>query len=152
MLKPIEDKILYLRKKYHFGQLRICWYLWRYHEIKISSSGVYHILKRNGVNRFPQNQLKRSIPEVKRHEKKMPIHHVQGDIKFLFFTNKQDKRIKRYQYTAIDDTTRIRALKIYEKHNQLNAIDFINYAIDKFPFRIHKIQTDNSHKFQSKFH
>lgn len=150
--KPIEDKILYLRKTYHFGQLRISWYLWRYHEIKISSGGVYHVLKRNGVNRLPQNQRKRSIPEVKRYEKQVPGHHVQVDVKFLFFTNKQGKKIKRYQYTAIDDATRIRALKIYAQHNQLNAIDFINYVINKFPFRIHTVQTDNGHEFQSKFH
>jgi hypothetical protein len=30
--------------------------------------------------------------------------------------------VKRYQYTAIDDATRIRALKIYDQHNQSNAI------------------------------
>ncbi|MFV0201224.1 integrase core domain-containing protein, partial [Empedobacter falsenii] len=45
-----------------------------------------------------------------------------------------------------------RALKIYEKHNQLSSIDFINYVVDKFPFRINTIQTDNGHEFQSKFH
>jgi hypothetical protein len=31
---------------------------------------------------------------------------------------------KRYQYTAIDDATRVRALKIYARHNQKNACDF----------------------------
>lgn len=150
--KPIEEKILYLRQKYHFGQLRISWYLKRYHAIKISAAGVYQVLKRNGVNRLPQNQRKRSIPEIKRYEKQVPGHHVQVDVKFLSFINNEGKKIKRYQYTAIDDATRIRALKVYEKHNQANAIDFINYVINKFPFRIHTIQTDNGHEFQSKFH
>jgi len=41
---------------------------------------------------------------------------------------------------------------VYEKHNQLSSIGFINYVVDKFPFRIHTIQTDNGHEFQSKFH
>lgn len=149
---PIEEKILYLRKTYHFGQLRISWYLNRYHGIKISASGVYQVLKRNDLNRLPQNQRKRSIPEIKRYEKQVPGHHVQVDVKFLFFSDNEGKKIKRYQYTAIDDATRVRALKIYEKHNQANAIDFINYVITKFPFRIHTIQTDNGHEFQSKFH
>jgi hypothetical protein len=35
----IEEKILYLRRTYHFGQVRISWYLARYHGIKISSGG-----------------------------------------------------------------------------------------------------------------
>jgi hypothetical protein len=42
---PIEEKILYLRRNYHFGQVRISWYLARYHDIKISSGGVYKVLK-----------------------------------------------------------------------------------------------------------
>ena len=81
----------------------------------------------------------------------MPGHHVQVDVKFLFFTDKKGKRIKRFQYTAIDDSTRIRALKIYERHTQSNAIKFINYVIRKLPFRIKVIRTDNGHEFQTKF-
>ena len=142
----IEDKIIYLRQHYHFGQLRISWYLWRYHQIKISAAGAYHVLKRHGMNRLPQNQRKRSIPIPQRYKKQVPGHHVQVDVKFLFFKDQNGKQVKRYQYTAIDDATRIRVLKIYEKHNQANAIDLVNYVINKFPFRIHTIQTALLHK------
>lgn len=110
------------------------------------------MLKRNQLNRLPQNQRKRSIPTVKRYEKQVSGHHVQIDVKFLFFKDNAGKRIKRFQYTAIDDATRIRALKIYDRHNQQNAIDFVDYVVDKFPFRIHTVQTDNGHEFQSEFH
>ena len=77
---------------------------------------------------------------------------MQVDVKFLFFKDEDGQRIKRFQYTAIDDCTRIRALKIYEHHNQASAVDFINYVVDKFPFRIKTIRTDNGHEFQTKFH
>lgn len=60
--------------------------------------------------------------------------------------------MRRYQYTAIDDATRVRALKVYQRHNQANAIDFINYVVGKFPFRIKMIRTDNGSEFQAKFH
>ena len=43
------------------------------------------------------------------------------------------RRTKRYQYTAIDDATRIRALKIYNRHNQANAIDFVEYRDREVP-------------------
>jgi transposase InsO family protein len=33
-----------------------------------------------------------------------------------------------------------------------NAIRFVNYVIEKFPFRLHTIRTDNGHEFQAKFH
>ena len=88
----------------------------------------------------------------KRYSKLTPGHHVQVDVKFLSFETSEGKKLKRFQFTAIDDSTRIRALKIYEKHNQLSAIDFINYVTDRFPFRINTIQTDNGHEFQAKFH
>lgn len=114
----IEEKILYLRKHYHFGPLKISWYLKRFHDIHISRSGCYYVLLRNGLNRLPENSRKRSIPSFKRYEKKTPGHHVQVDVKFLFFKDSEGRRVKRFQYTAIDDTTRIRALKVYEKHNQ----------------------------------
>lgn len=81
----------------------------------------------------------------------MPEHHVQVDVKFLFFNTPDGQRIKRFKYTAIDDAIWIRALKIYKRLNQANTIDFINYVVNKFLFRIKMIRTDNGHEFQSKF-
>jgi len=148
----IEEKILHLRTNYHLGQVRISWYLKRYHDINVSPVGVYGVLKRNGLNKLPQNQRKRSMEQFKRYEKQVPGHRIQVDVKFLSFTDKSSgKEIKRFQYTAIDDATRARALKIYPKHNQHCAIQFIDYIRGKFPFRIHTIQTDNGHEFQAQF-
>jgi len=147
----VEEKILYLRKTYHFGPQRISWYLERYHGIKVA--GIYSVLKRNGLNRLPATERKRSIPsKFIRYEKQTPGHHVQIDVKFLIFRNSAGKNIKRFQYTAIDDASRIRALKIYKKHNQECAIRFVDYVVKKFPFRIMMIRTDNGHEFQAKFH
>lgn len=82
----------------------------------------------------------------------MPGHHVQVDVKFLSFSDENSNKTRRFQYTAIDDATRIRALKVYEKHNQECAIDYINHVVEKFPFRIKIIRTDYGHEFQAKFH
>jgi transposase InsO family protein len=124
----------------------------RYHQIKVSRSGCYYVLLRHGLNRLPNADRKRSIPSYRRYEKQAPGHHVQVDVKFLFFTDKTGNRVKRFQYTTIDDATRIRALRIYAQHTQANAIKFIDYVPKKFPFRIRTIRTDNGHEFQSKFH
>lgn len=147
----IEEKVLYLRKKYHLGPIRIVWYLARYHSIRISDASVYRILKRNGVSRLPRGTRMRKV-HTKRYNKQVPGHHIQMDVKFLTFKGKQGEKIRRFQYTAIDDATRVRALKVYEKHTQANAIDFVNHIIEKFPFRIREIRTDNGHEFQAKFH
>lgn len=148
----IEEQIVYIRKNYYFGQQRISWYLARYHNYKIAPSTVRMVLVRNGLNKLPQKQRKRTIAaRFKRYEKQVPGHRIQIDVKFLTFINKDNKKIRRYQYTAIDDATRIRALRTYKTQNQLTSIDFINYVIKKFPFRIHTVQTDNGAEFQSKF-
>jgi transposase InsO family protein len=82
----------------------------------------------------------------------VPGHDIQVDMKFLRFQKPCGKRVRRSQYTAIDDATRIRVMKVYARHLQQNAIDFIDYVIQKFPFRIHTVRTDRGHEFQAKFH
>ena len=110
------------------------WHLQRFHDIKVSRNGCYNVLVRNKLNRLPDNIPKRSHSKFKRYEKRVSGHHVQIDVKFLKFKAEDRKIVKRFQYTAIDDCTRVRALKIYEKHNQKSSIDFLNYVIKKFPF------------------
>ena len=146
-----EEKVLYLRRKYHLGPMRIVWYLERYHDIKMSDATVSRILRRNGLNRLPRGTRMRKV-HTKRYQKQVPGHHIQMDVKFLTFIGKQGEKVRRFQYTAIDDATRVRALKVHDKHTQANAISFVDHVIEKFPFRIREIRTDNGHEFQAKFH
>jgi transposase InsO family protein len=147
----IVEKILELRKEYQLGALRIMYYLERYHGVKISESTVTRVLRANGVGRLPKTAPKRAL-HTKRYSKKVPGHHVQVDVKFLRLKDQEGKVVKRYQYTAIDDATRIRALQVYPKHNQGCAIKFMDYVIEKFPFRISTVRTDRGHEFQARFH
>jgi len=147
----VVEKILHLRQNYHFGPQRITWYLERYHGIKTSSSSVYRTLVRHNLSRLPRNTSRRAI-HTKRYAKRVPGHHIQVDVTFLTLKNAAGKKTRRFQYTAIDDATRIRALKVYKRHTQKNAIDFIDYVIEKFPFRIHTVRTDNGHEIQVLFH
>jgi transposase len=41
-------KIIHLRLHYHFGPAKIAMYLQRYHDVTVSVSGVWRILKRAG--------------------------------------------------------------------------------------------------------
>lgn len=119
--------------------------------IKVSESTVTRVLTAHGENRLPKTAPKRAL-HSKRYAKTVPGHHVQVDVKFLQLKDEDGKLVKRYQYTAIDDATRIRALKIFAQHNQEAAIQFIDYVIEKFPFRISTVRTDRGHEFQARFH
>lgn len=147
----VVEKILELRSAYQIGALRIAFYLERYHRIKISESTVTRVLRAHGMNLLPKSVPKRAL-HTRRYAKTVPGHHVQLDVKFLRLKDEAGKAVKRYQYTAIDDATRIRALRIFSKHNQECAIQFMDYVIEKFPFRIHTVRTDRGHEFQARFH
>lgn len=145
------QKVLELRKTYHLGPQRIVWYMDRYHDTRISFGSVYRILVRNGVNRLPKQVGRRAI-HTRRYAKSVPGHHVQMDVKVLSLTSCEGKPIRRYQYTAIDDATRIRALQVHDRHSQANAMRFVDYMLERFPFRIHTVRTDRGHEWQALFH
>ncbi len=46
----VVEKIIWLRQHYHFGPAKIAMYLARYHDITISVSGAWRIMKRLGLN------------------------------------------------------------------------------------------------------
>jgi transposase InsO family protein len=46
----------------------------------------------------------------------------------------------------------LRVLRLYGRLNQKTAIQFIDYALERFPFRVDVIQTDNGSEFQAAFH
>ncbi len=149
--RAVVSKILYLRQQYHFGAGRIADYLKRFHQVAIARSSVHRILDKHGMGRLPSNQ--RHQPHRKRwsrYEKARPGHRLQMDVKFLERIPGTGKRL--YQFTAIDDCTRIRVLKVYDACNQRNAIQFLNEVRRRLPFRIHVLQTDNGAEFQSQFH
>jgi len=147
----VVGKIIYLRQQYHFGPQKIAMYLRRYHEVTISVSGVWRILHRLDLGRLPTSQrYKRYEQRWKRYEKPLPGHQVQIDAKFI--APLPGSRKPHYQFTAIDDCTRLRVLRIYERLNQKTAIQFVDYVRSRLPFRLEQIQTDNGSEFQSAFH
>ena len=163
----VVGKIIHLRQNYHFGPGKIQMYLKRYHDVEISKSGVWRILKRLDMSRLPASQrYKRLDRRWKRYEKQLPGHRVQIDVKFIEplpaapvrpgTTSTKPatpgRRRRYYQFTAIDDCTRLRVLKIYPANNQKTAIQFLDYVLSRLPFAVEVIQTDNGAEFQAAFH
>jgi transposase InsO family protein len=147
----VVSKILYLRQHYHFGSGRIAAYLRRFHQIAIAGSSVHRILTRHGMPRRPANQKHRPHGQRwHRYETPQPGHRLQLDVKFLERIAGTRRRL--YQFTALDDGTRIRVWKVYDACNQRTAIRFMDDVLRRLPFRVHVVQTDNGAEFQSQFH
>ena len=61
--------------------------------------------------------------------KKFRVINIKVDVIFVSQRNFEGQRVRCFQYTA-SDAHQIRVLKIYPRHNQQNAIKFIDYVID----------------------
>ncbi len=148
--REARELILHLRRTYRFGPSRIHMYLKRYHGVTCTTATIYHILKVEGENRLLRGERIRGARLFKRYEQAVPGRHVQIDVKVP--GGKRDGRPKRYQFTALDDTTRLRVLRIYERTTQVNAIAFLDHVLTQMPFQVQIVRTDNGSEFQSGFH
>jgi transposase InsO family protein len=122
----------YLKQKYN-------WY--------ISKTTIWKFYKEHGLNRLRYKKHWQRYPQ--HYEKPLPGDRVQVDVKFLNNIGLSGK--KYYQFTAIDDCTRFRVLRIYDHNNVQNATDFVNQVKKVLPFAIKQIQTDNGSEFSETF-
>jgi transposase InsO family protein len=147
----VAGKILYLRQHYHFGPAKIAMYPEALPRHPDQPSGGWRSLKRLQLNRLPASQRhQRHDRRWKRSEQPLPGHRVQLDVKFI--QPLPGSRRKHYQFTAIDDGTRLRVLGIYPRCNQQTASQFLDDVLERLPFRVEVIQTDNGPEFGSGFH
>jgi transposase InsO family protein len=72
---------------------------------------------------------------------------VQVEVKFLQLKDSAGKTVKRYQYTAIDDCTRIRVLAVYPRRTAANSLLFLERLNEEMPFPVQAIQTDRGREF-----
>ena len=86
-------------------------------------------------------------------EKQRPGHQLQVDVKFIEPLGQKGMRRKKfYQFTAIDDCTRLRVLRAYPRCDQKTAIEFIDHVLSKLPFAVERVQTDHGVEFGASFH
>ncbi|MFZ2538124.1 MAG: DDE-type integrase/transposase/recombinase [Oscillospiraceae bacterium] len=75
-----------------------------------------------------------------------PGQKVQIDVKFVPSYCAPNGH-KYYQYTAIDECTRLVYKGLYDEHSTYSSADFFKKLVVTFPFAIREIQTDNGSEF-----
>jgi transposase InsO family protein len=119
-----------------------------------SFGGMYHAATRMGLGwgtkrKRPPRSGRRypelSVPgeKVQIDVKEVPYHCLKGAAK------RYGKRF--YQWTAIDECTRLRYVFGYEEHTPENSVKFLERLLKAFPFKIQTIQTDNGTEFTYRF-
>ena len=145
--KDVRETILQLRLQRRYGPGRMSLYLRQKMNWFVSKRTIWKLYKEHGLNRLKYHKKWQRYPQ--RYEKELPGERVQIDVKFLEATGFAGKRY--YQFTAIDDCTSYRVLRIYDHNTVANANDFVRQVQQALPFAIKQIQTDNGSEFSEQF-
>jgi transposase InsO family protein len=133
------------RLEHRFGADRTQIWLQRVHGISIAAQTIQRIFRDLGLNRLP-NRRKRRPRQMRLFEKEQPGDSVQVDVKFV-----RVNRQRYFQYTALDDCTRFRVLRLYRYLNHRSSVAFLRELREAMPFQIRKLQCDNGTEFPLDF-
>ena len=131
------------RKHKRAGLHRLHYILRTFHRFTRSVGGLYKALRRLGFYDLRKPRRRR---KYKRYERPHPGANVQIDVKYL----PQIRGKQEYQFTAIDEHSRIRHVGIYEDLTPQNAVRFLRETLDFYQrhgIRVLQVQTDHGMEF-----
>jgi transposase InsO family protein len=144
--KEVREQIIELRLQRKYGPIRMSSYIRQKYNWFVSPRSIWRLYKEHGLNRLKYKKHWQRYPQ--HYAKPNPGDRVQIDVKFL---DRLENGKRYYQFTAIDDCTRYRVLRIYDHNTVQNASDFIDKVKTALPFAIKQVQTDNGSEFSEKF-
>lgn len=167
--KKIEDKIIEVRKEYHWGKDKLQTILDRDHRVTVGASTINRYLDKHGLldiriskrikaahkSKIEQKQKCRPPQAIKDYK---PGALVEKDMKFIIkmdrYINPEKYRAKEnfwYQHTMIDSFTRIRTIGLAEDSESKTAVAVQEECEKRFPFPIACANTDNGAENEKEF-
>ena len=138
------------RRNPHAG-LVVFWVKLRQRGYTRSISGLYRLLRR-----MDDKPIK--LPNPKQASKpyeqmQYPGQRVQIDVKHVpaVCLVGEAAEQKFYQYTFIDEYSRFRYLEAFDEHSTYSSTQFLLHVVEKFPYAIECVQTDNGFEFTNRF-
>ena len=133
------------RRELAYGASRTQLWLRRVHDVRVAMGTIQRIFRDLGIP-YLRRTRKRVPRQLKLFEKAEPGESVQVDVKFVRITGRW-----AFQYTALDDCTRLRVLRLYRRLHQRSSVAFLAELQRALPFRIRKLQCDNGREFPLDF-
>jgi transposase InsO family protein len=147
--RRVSDGIVELarvaRFEYRWGASRTKIWLERVHRIRANAKTIQRVFCDLGMpvlTKAPRRKPK----QLMLCEKDAPGDSIQVDVKVV-----KVQREKVFQYTALDDCTRLRVLRLYPRLNQHSSLHFLGEIRRALPFPIKKLQCDNGTEFPLAF-
>ena len=113
---------------------------------------LYRVLKRLAL--LPQAPAKPTYKPKPYEQMTYPGERIQIDVKFVPLKCLANMEEKLYQYTAIDEFTRLRFIYGYNEHSTYSSADFLKRAVKWYKRRgikVECVQTDNGPEFTTRF-
>lgn len=115
--------------------------------------GLYHAMQRLGIYTKTPSKKKKYEP-IEYFEATYPGERIQIDVKYVprncMSKQLQEKEERFYQYTAIDEYTRLRYMWYTNEHSTYESAKFLERVVKVFPFKIECVQTDNGFEFTNR--
>ena len=115
--------------------------------------GLYHAMQRIGIYEKTPSKKKESEPN-EWVSGEYPGEKIQVDVKYVpkkcMSKELQERGEKFYQYTAIDEYSRLRYTWFTNAHDTYASSEFARRLVKYFPFKIKTIQTDNGFEFTNR--
>ena len=141
IVEDIEDKVIELAYKYPMDwPVTLSIFLEEKYNIKLHSTTIWRILKRRKIKYWDTIREKRR--KMKLYVKDIPWREVQVDTSFPFGHAKDI-----VVYTAIDDCSRYAFTRVYNNREAKTTISFLKELLQKSPFPIQAIRTDQWSEF-----
>jgi transposase InsO family protein len=130
---------------YHKDDLIVLWDTIRKKGYTRHYNSMLRVIRKMGLHK-PKQPKGYTPKPYKRAD--YPGQKLQLDVKFVpncCVSNGQ----KYYQYTVIDECSRVVFREMYDEHSTYSSKDFLMKLVEQFPFPIREIQTDNGTEFTS---
>lgn len=125
------------RVEHRWGASRTRIWLERVHGVRANARTIQHVFRDLGIPILTKTPRRRPR-QLTLFEKDEPGDSVQVDVKFVKLRHETV-----YQYTALDDCTRLRVLRLYPRLNHHASLHFFHEVRRMLPFPIRKLQCDH---------
>ena len=147
-LKLIRDM---RRRNPRLGMVEL-WHRLRQRGYARRPESLFRVMRKLGL--FPQAEKKPAYKPKPYEQMTYPGQRVQVDVKVVPRRCIADPELRLYQYTAIDEFTRLRFLAAYPEQSTFSSADFLRKLVRWYArrgIRVECVQTDNGPEFTNRF-
>ena len=113
---------------------------------------LFRVMRKMGL--FPQEKPNKTYTQKPYEQMSRPGERIQVDVKVVPRKCIVDPELRLFQYTAIDEFTRLRFLAAYPEQSTYSSADFLHKLVEWYArrgIRVECVQTDNGFEFTNRF-